>query len=163
MLIKTDSRKIKQGDIFLALRGNNDGHQYIEDAIKNGASKIIAEEGNYNFPTEIVKDTREYLANYLKQNHYNEIKHIKLIGITGTNGKTTTAYLIYQALNKLNIKTAYIGTIGFYINNGQGWQFLALLLHTLQCSKTPMSVKNIVYVFILPYKKWKGYAIFSYT
>lgn len=117
MFIKTDSRKIQPGDIFVALRGNNDGHQYIQDAITKGASKIIAEEGTYEVETEIVKDTREYLSKYLKEKYYPEIKDIKLIGITGTNGKTTSAFLLYQALNKLNIKSAYIGTIGFHFNS----------------------------------------------
>ena len=65
--IKTDSRKVKKGDIFVALRGIvGDGHDFIPQAIKNGASKIIAEEGEYKVPYEIVKDSREYLNDYLK-------------------------------------------------------------------------------------------------
>ena len=117
MNIKIDSRKIVKGDIFIAIRGNNDdGHNYIESAINNGASLIICEKGNFSIPTIIVDDTKKYLEEYLKEKYYNEIKDIKLIGMTGTNGKTTTCYLIYQALNISNIKCAYIGTIGFYIN-----------------------------------------------
>lgn len=114
--IKTDSRKVKKGDIFVALRGIvGDGHDYIPKAIENGASKIIAEEGEYSIPYEIVKDTREYLNNYLKE-HYNKyLNEMHLIGITGTNGKTTTAYLIYDALKKFDKKCCYIGTIGFYM------------------------------------------------
>ena len=117
MNIKIDSRKIVKGDIFIAIRGNNDdGHNYIESAINNGSSLIICEKGNFSIPTIIVDDTKKYLEEYLKEKYYNEIKDIKLIGMTGTNGKTTTCYLIYQALNISNIKCAYIGTIGFYIN-----------------------------------------------
>ena len=117
MNIKIDSRKIVKGDIFIAIRGNNDdGHNYIESAINNGASLIICEKGSFSIPTIIVDDTKKYLEEYLKEKYYNEIKDIKLIGMTGTNGKTTTCYLIYQALNISNIKCAYIGTIGFYIN-----------------------------------------------
>ena len=113
--IKTDSRKVKQGDIFVALRGIvGDGHDFIPKAIENGASKIIAEEGTYSVPFEIVKDTREYLNNYLKDNYNDVLEQMNIIGITGTNGKTTTAYLIYNALNKLGKKCCYIGTIGFY-------------------------------------------------
>ena len=68
--IKTDSRKVKKGDIFVALRGIvGDGHDFIPQAIKNGASKIIAEEGEYSVPYEIVKDSREYLNDYLKDNY----------------------------------------------------------------------------------------------
>lgn len=116
MNIKVDSRKVVKGDTFIALRGvDSDGHSYINKAIENGATKIIAEEGTYSIPYEIVPDTREYLINYLSNKYNDELKDIKFIGITGTNGKTTTAYLIHDALNKLGIKCAYIGTIGFYI------------------------------------------------
>ena len=118
MNIKTDSRRCKDGDIFVALRGvDGDGHRFIPDAIKNGAKKIIAEEeGDYGVETLIVKDTRVYLNAYL-ESHYGEIiDKMNIIGVTGTNGKTTTAYLIYEALNLLNIKCAYIGTIGFYLD-----------------------------------------------
>ena len=118
MNIKIDSRKVEKGDTFVALKGiNHDGHDYIEEAIKNGATTIIATKGEYSVNTIIVKDTLEYLTEYLENNYYDEIKDIKLIGMTGTNGKTTTCFLIYQALNKLNIPCAYIGTIGFYLDN----------------------------------------------
>ena len=117
MNLKIDSRKVKKGDIFLALKGVNiDGHSYIDEAIRNGARKIIAEYGEYTIPYEIVDDTRAYLIKYLKENIYEKIKDLCFIGITGTNGKTTTAYLLYEALRMLNIKSAYIGTIGFYLN-----------------------------------------------
>ena len=116
MNIKDDSRKVKKGDIFVALKKFHDGHEYVMDAIKNGASKVIVSDGDYEVETIKVKDTREYLVNYLYDNYYDKIKHLKLIGMTGTNGKTTTCFLIYQALNKLGIKCAYIGTIGFYMD-----------------------------------------------
>lgn len=116
MDIKTDSRKIKKGDIFVALSSYHDGHEYILDAINKGASKIIASKGNYDVETIMVPDTKEYLISHLKNNYYNQIKNLKLIGITGTNGKTTTCYLIWQALNKIGHKCAYIGTIGFFID-----------------------------------------------
>ena len=118
MDIKIDSRKIKKGDTFIALRGiNKDGHDYIEDAIKRGATNIICERGKYSVNTTIVKDTKEYLKEYLENNYYDDIKKLKLIGMTGTNGKTTTCFLIFRALNKAGIKCAYIGTLGFYIND----------------------------------------------
>lgn len=116
-MIRVDSRKIMPGDTFVALRGvDTDGHQFIEKAIANGASKIICEEGNYSVQTVVVDDTRKYLINYLKDTFGDKIKNLKIIGITGTNGKTTTAFLIHKALNKLGKKCGYIGTIGFYIN-----------------------------------------------
>lgn len=114
--IQSDSRKIKKGDTFIAIKCEvNDGHKYIEKAIENGASKIIAERGEYNVPTIIVNNTREYLEKYLEENYNKYLEEMTLIGITGTNGKSTSAYLIYQALNKLGIKTGYIGTIGFFL------------------------------------------------
>ena len=116
MNIQYNSKTIKSGDIFIALKTNNDGHQYVEDAIKNGASKVIVEHGNYNVETIKVDDTKEYLVNYLYDNYYDKIKNLKLIGITGTNGKTTTSMLIHNLLNKLGKKCAYIGTNGFYID-----------------------------------------------
>ena len=115
--IKTDSRKVKPGDIFVALRGIvGDGHDFIPKAISNGASKIIAEEGNYDVDYEIVKDTRQYLNDYLASNYNEYLEKMHIIGITGTNGKTTSAYLIYDALNKLGKKCCYIGTVGFFMD-----------------------------------------------
>ena len=115
-MLQNDSRKVKVGDTFIALKGiNGDGHNYIDDAISRGASKIICEHGNYD-NCEIVDDTNKYLREYIKNNYVDIIKNLKLIGITGTNGKTTTSYLIYQAMNIVGIKCAYIGTIGFYMN-----------------------------------------------
>ncbi len=114
-MIKCDSRKINKGDTFIALRGvNNDGHKYIDEAIRNGANRIIAEYGSYSVETIIVDNTREYLNKYLFDNYSKDIGNLKIIGVTGTNGKTTTCYLIFQALNMLSLKCAYIGTLGFY-------------------------------------------------
>lgn len=117
MNIKTDSRKVKKGDTFVALKTlNNDGHEYVEEAILNGAETVVVEHGLYSVNTLVVNDTKTYLIHILKERYYDKIKHLKLIGMTGTNGKTTTCYLIYEALCKLNKKVAYIGTIGFYAN-----------------------------------------------
>lgn len=115
--IQTDSRKIKPGNTFVAVKCEvNDGHQYIQNAISAGATKVVVEQdGDYGVETIVVKDTREYLYQYLKT-HYNQyVEQMNLIGITGTNGKTTTAILLHDALNLLGQKTAYMGTIGFYI------------------------------------------------
>ncbi len=113
--LKTDSRKVKKGDTFIAIRNvNRDGHDYIEEAIKNGATKIICEKGSFPVETVIVSDTRNYLNEYLYTNYYPKIKDMTYIGVTGTNGKTTICFLVYQMLKKLGKNPAYIGTIGFY-------------------------------------------------
>ena len=115
--IKADSRKVKPGDTFVALRGiSSDGHEYIDKAISLGATKLVVmDEGNYSIPYEIVPDTREYLNNYLKENYNKYLEEMTIIGFTGTNGKTTSAFLLQDALNKLGIKCGYIGTIGYYL------------------------------------------------
>ena len=64
--IKTNSKLVEPGDTFVAIKGNTvDGHQYIEEAIKNGARFIVAEHGEYKVPSLIVKDTTEYLRETL--------------------------------------------------------------------------------------------------
>ena len=116
-MLQTNSKLIKPGDIFVALRGvNDDGHNYIDEAIKNGASKLIVEEGNYDIETIKVNNTHDYLIKELDKLYGEKIKKLKLIGITGTNGKTTTCYLCHKYLNKHGKKCGYIGTIGFYID-----------------------------------------------
>lgn len=116
MNIKIDSRQVLPNDTFIAIKTlANDGHLYVEDAIRKGATTVVVEEGIYPVHTIHVKDTKEYLIQYLKEHYYDTIKDIKLIGITGTNGKTTTCFLLYEAFKKLGKKAAYIGTIGFYM------------------------------------------------
>lgn len=118
MNIKTNSKDIKKGDIFVAIKGiSRDGHDYILNAIENGAECIICEKGEYNIPTLKVSSTKDFLNNFLVNNFLSILDDMKLIGITGTNGKTTSCFILYQLLNKLNIKSAYIGTLGFYIDN----------------------------------------------
>ncbi|MCI8445237.1 MAG: UDP-N-acetylmuramoyl-L-alanyl-D-glutamate--2,6-diaminopimelate ligase [Bacilli bacterium] len=115
--IKTDSRKVEDGDIFVALKGYTvDGHDFIQKAIENGAGTVVCERDNdYTVDTVVVEDSKQYLIDYLKQ-HYNQyLSKMKIIGITGTNGKTTCANLLHNLLNQTGVKTAYIGTLGFYI------------------------------------------------
>lgn len=114
-MIKSDSRRVRSGDIFIALKGiKSDGHDYINDAISRGASRVIVEHGNYSVDTLVVPDTRDYLKKYLVSNYSSIFDSMTIIGITGTNGKTTTSYLIYQSLNKLGVKCSMIGTLGYY-------------------------------------------------
>lgn len=106
-----NSKYINNGDIFLVNEKNKD---YVKDAIKRKASKIVTQlDEEYSIKTEKTNDVIKYFYDY----YYDKIKELKLIGITGTNGKTTTCYLIYQMLNMIGIKTSYIGTIGYYVDD----------------------------------------------
>ena len=114
--IKIDSRKIVPGDTFVALRGATvDGHDFINKAIEAGATKVVVEHDvDCSVEKLIVEDTNKWLTDHISETYSKEINEMNIIGVTGTNGKTTTAYLTYQILNALGSKTAYIGTIGFY-------------------------------------------------
>lgn len=113
--IKIDSRKVMQGDIFVAIVGEQyDGHDFIEEALDKGAIMIVSERKiKCSVKLKIVKDSHEYLCKYLKKHYSDSLSDLKLIGITGTNGKTTTTNLIYQMLLALDIPTACIGTLGY--------------------------------------------------
>ena len=121
MLIKyeTDSRKVTKGQTFVAIVGHTvDGHDYIESAITNGAEKlIVSKPGDYSIPYKLVNDTEKYLKEALVKEYSPNFNDLNFIGVTGTNGKTTTCYLIYQMLKNLGEKVAYMGTIGFYYND----------------------------------------------
>ena len=120
-----DSRKVKNGQTFIAIKGLTvDGHDFIESAIENGAKQIICErELSKNapyingIPYIKVDDTNEYLKKALLEEYGPEINELNIIGVTGTNGKTTSCYLTYQMLLELGIDAAYIGTIGYYHKN----------------------------------------------
>lgn len=116
---ETDSRKIKPGQTFVAIKGFTvDGHDYINSAIEKGATKVVVEKDvNVDVEKEIVPSTKEYIKNKLVELYSEGLKDLTIIGLTGTNGKTTTCYLTYQMLNKLGIKCAYLGTIGFYYDD----------------------------------------------
>ena len=117
MKIKTNSKEVVKSDTFYAIKGlTTNGHDYVEEAIKNGASTIYVEEGIYSKDVIYVEDTKRKLSNDLYNQYSYIFNKLKLIGITGTNGKTTTAYMMYETLNKLNKKTSYIGTIGFHLD-----------------------------------------------
>ncbi len=112
---ETNSKLVKKGQTFIALVGNNvDGHDYIPEAIQKGASKIVGEKDlQLSIPYQKVEDTNLYLKDILYKEYHETISKLKIIGITGTNGKTTSCYLIYQMLNLLGEKAAYLGTIGY--------------------------------------------------
>ena len=122
--IERDSKNVKKGFLFVAIKGFTvDGHEFIGDAIKNGAVAVIIEEGvdikSLNIPENItilvVKDTRQALAICSCNFYGNPSSKFKLIGVTGTKGKTTTTFMIKEILEKSGKKVGLIGTIATYI------------------------------------------------
>lgn len=110
-----DSRKVEEGSVFIAVKGFQvDGHMFIEDAIAQGASVIICEESFYtqeNVCVMEVADSRSLVGPLAHAFQGNPAEKLKLIGITGTNGKTTVATLTYQALQKMGAKPSLLGTV----------------------------------------------------
>ncbi|MCI8411136.1 MAG: UDP-N-acetylmuramoyl-L-alanyl-D-glutamate--2,6-diaminopimelate ligase [Clostridia bacterium] len=123
--VEKNSKEVKEGYVFVAIKGfSTDGHQYVESAIKNGAIAVIIEEGcdlkSLNIPEGITiimaKDTREALAIVSSNFYGNPSRKFKLIGVTGTKGKTTSTFMIKEILEKAGKKVGLIGTIATYIN-----------------------------------------------
>lgn len=119
--IRYDNRKIEQGDAFVCVKGFKvDGHSFIGDVIKKGAKTLIVQE-DVSVQEDItiikVRDTRKALA-IMSSNYFGNPKDkLKIIGITGTNGKTTSAFIIKSILEKAGFMTGLIGTIANYIGN----------------------------------------------
>lgn len=111
--VSVDSRETASGHLFICLKGHKtDGHHYALEAAANGAAAIIAErELDVSLPQLIVKDSR--LAMAIVADHYfgHPSHSVKVIGVTGTNGKTTTTYLLERILSDYEQKAGVIGTI----------------------------------------------------
>ena len=113
-----DSREASPGSLFVAIRGNVvDGHSFIEQAIDRGAIAIVSEEpGLTQRVTHIqVPDSRDALARLAAAFYSNPSKQLRMIGVTGTNGKTTTTYLIKHLLERAGQRTGLIGTVSYEI------------------------------------------------
>jgi len=115
-----DSRKIGSGDLFIAVRGyTSDGHHYIENAIASGAGIVISEEeipGNEELFTIRVENTRPLLGPLAQELASRPADKLKIIGVTGTNGKTTVASLVWSILTELGENAALLGTVEKKIN-----------------------------------------------
>ena len=119
--IDFDSRKIEANDVFVAIRGSiSDGHDFIEKAIQKGATTVICD----TFPDIInnevtyvqVNDTNSALA-FMAANYFGEpSKNLKLVGITGTNGKTTIASLLFQLFQKAGFKVGLLSTVKIVVD-----------------------------------------------
>lgn len=110
-----DSRKVQPGDVFFAIRGfKTDGHKYVEQAAANGAAAVVVDQFQVldaQITQIIVPDTRAAMAKMAAAFFQFPSSRLKVIGITGTNGKTTTTYLIKAILEQAGYKVGLIGTI----------------------------------------------------
>ena len=119
--IEFDSRKIEANDVFVAIRGAiSDGHDYIQKAIDLGAKAILCDTFPENFVADVtyvqVNDTNKALA-FMAANYFgNPSGKLKLVGITGTNGKTTIASLLYQLFKKAGYKVGLLSTVKILVD-----------------------------------------------
>lgn len=120
--IEFDSRKIQENDVFVAIRGTvSNGHNFIEKAINLGAVVVVCDTLPEVIITGItyiqVKDTNSALA-FMASNYYdNPSSKLRLVGITGTNGKTTIASLLYQLFKKAGYKVGLLSTVKIMVND----------------------------------------------
>ena len=119
-----DSRKVSENDVFIAIRGTiSDGHEFIETAINKGAIAIICDVFPQIIVTGItyikVNDTNKAMAVMAANYFDNPSKKLKLIGITGTNGKTTIASLLFQLFQKAGYKTGLLSTVKIVVDTNE--------------------------------------------
>lgn len=117
--IEMDSRQVKKGALFICIKGFTvDGHDFAKQAVENGAVAIIAERPlDVDVPVIVVRDSRRAMA-VLADAFYGQPTHrLHLIGVTGTNGKTTTTHIIEHIARKANKKTGLIGTVQIKIGD----------------------------------------------
>lgn len=121
--ISYNSKTTKKGDIFICLVGEHtDGHEYAQSAIENGAAALLVERKvqGTKIPQVVVSSTRHKIADIADRFYSSPSKGINLIGITGTNGKTTVTHLIQKIFEENSEKCALIGTLGYKLSsNGE--------------------------------------------
>ena len=120
--IAYDSRKVKVGTLFVAIAGFNvDGHDYISQAVNNGASAILSNGRSpkgLNIPVIQVKNPRMALSEISAQFYGNPSQKMNIIGITGTNGKTSITHILSHIMNNAKIACGTMGTLGFKTPSG---------------------------------------------
>ncbi len=134
-LLTADSRQCREGAVFVAIVGNaGNGHEFVEKAAKNGAALIVVQDdqavANVTCPVISVKDTR-HVYSVLAANWYcNPAKSLRLIGVTGTNGKTTVTYLLEDVLRQFGKTVGVIGTVDYRWTDRHGE------IHRLEAKRT---------------------------
>lgn len=120
--VNFDSRKIKKGDLFVAIRGLvSDGHNFIDTAVKNGANSVVCEvlpKILVNGITYVEVDNTSKSLAIIASNFYDmPSENLRLVGVTGTNGKTTVASLLYQLFKKAGYKVGLLSTVKIMVDN----------------------------------------------
>jgi len=113
----SDSRQVRAGDVFVAISGvDHDGHDHVRQAIERGAKAVLAERQLpiAGVPVCIVSDTRIAYGQLCQALADNPSRQLRVIGVTGTNGKTTTAALVKSILNEAGARTGLLGTLGYF-------------------------------------------------
>ena len=125
--IASDSRRLRDSFLFLACKGiNSHGLAYLEQALAAGARAVAWEPGAVDEPTDIdvpviaVENLNAHLGDIANRFYGYPSEHLKVVGITGTNGKTTVAWLISQCLRQLDERCGYLGTLGYGVDDVQG-------------------------------------------
>ena len=116
--ITDDSRAVTDGSLFVAVKGERvDGHGFVEQAIKAGAVAVVGQGAVASGPLSFVRvaDSRKALGLLGSRFHRDPSTHLKMIGVTGTNGKTTTTYLCKALLEGIGRRVGLIGTVGYQI------------------------------------------------
>ena len=109
--VRYDSRAVGKGDLFVAIRGYaTDGHKYIEKALEQGAAAVVCEEAPEGIPAVVVENSRKALAEIAANRFGHPADSMVMLGVTGTNGKTTTTYLVKHMLEDAGHKVGLIGT-----------------------------------------------------
>lgn len=155
--IENNSKEVKTGYMFIAIKGfETDGHNYINDAIDAGCTAVMIQEGcdlsKINVRNDVTvimaKDTREALAICSSNFYDNPSRKFKLIGVTGTKGKTTTTFMIKELLEKAGKKVGLIGTIATYINGKKIKESDRTTPESLELQKTffQMAKEKVEYV-----------------
>ncbi len=117
--IEIDSKKVRAGNVFVCIKGEKfDGHDFVQEAIANGAVAVISEKRlDTHTPCVVVKDSRLALAKLTNVYWGRPNKNFLLVGITGTNGKTTTTFIIKNILECFGKKVGVIGTLGAFVGD----------------------------------------------
>jgi UDP-N-acetylmuramoyl-L-alanyl-D-glutamate--2,6-diaminopimelate ligase len=118
--VQCNSKLIEKGNIFVAINGHEcDGHNYISDAVKRGAIAIVGERDMKNLPMPFVKvaNSRKSLGKLAAHFYHHPANNHKIIAITGTNGKTTTAYMLQHIITSIGERCSLFGTVAHVINN----------------------------------------------